>query len=263
MKEHIIVSMTSFPGRITNVGKSIFFMLSKQTMPPDEIYLWLAAPEFPNKELDLPKDLQTILKHENVHLHWLSKNTFVHKRHEIFKLTNDNDLVFFIDDDVRYADNLIETVVKTHTKWPNAIICYNQYSAHKYSGRRILYGRALPEMKPMPNYNRWCGQSMIPSKLYPKEILDDEHQAVRDKTSPISDECWFQPWTVFYEIPIFHLHYGWGDDIDATKGKKTGLVATSHKKDSNGYEKRDNWLNAVLDAYPNILDKYKNMFFLR
>lgn len=260
MSERVIVSMTSYPGRIKNVGKSIFFLLKKQTRIPDEIHLWLSVEEFPNKENDLPKDLVAILNLDNVHIHWVPKNTFVHKRHEIFKQTTDDDCVFLIDDDVRYSDDLIQKVMEAHAKFPNSIVCYNRYHKHRYVGRKILYGAPIDETEPSINKVRWCGQSMIPSKLYPKDILDAAHQEVRNRTSPISDECWFQPWTVFYDIPIFHLRYGWGTDIDPTNGKLKGIVGFSHQKEANGYTKRDNWLHAVVTSYPEIFKKYNKLF---
>lgn len=260
MSERVLVSMTSYPGRISNVSKSIWLLLFKQIRRPDEIHLWLAEPEFPNREKDLPQDLQKLLSIPCVKLHWVEKNTYVHKRHEIFKITNDNDCVFLIDDDVRYSDDLIRKVMETHDKFPNCIVCYNQYPRHQYSGRKIIYGIGAREIKPEANLNRWCGQSMIPSKLYPKDILSEENQSIRDITSPVSDECWFQPWTVFYDIPIYHLKYGWGIDLDSNKGKLSGLVSWSHKKDENGYEKRDNWLYDVLNKYPKILEKFKRLF---
>ena len=260
MNEKILVSMTSYPGRISNVGKAIYLLLSKQTRKPDEIHLWLSVEEFPNKEKDLPQDLINILFIDKVKLHWVPKNTYVHKRHEIFKQTTDEDCVFLIDDDVRYADDLIEKVMDAHKTYPDSIICYNQYNPHLYNGKHILYKNNRSGQGPHTNVTRWCGQSMIPSKLYPKEILDDAHQEVRNKTSPISDECWFQPWIVYNDISIYHLKYGWGTDIDPKKGKNTGLVSFSHQKESNGYERRDNWLFAVLSAYPQILEKYKRLF---
>lgn len=252
--------MTSYPGRIQNVGMSIFLLLTQQTLPPDEIHLWLAIPQFPNIENDLPVDLRTVIKHPDVFVHWLPENTYVHKRHEIFKIVSPNDCVFLIDDDVKYADDLIETVMKTHQKYPNCIVCYNQYESHTYDGIKIRYHKRLPETKPMACYNRWCGQSMIPAKLYPKHILSKPYQAVRNKTSPISDECWFQPWTVFYDIPIYHLHYDWGCDISNEINKWDGLCRYSHQKDDNGLERRDNWLNAVLRSFPSIMEKYKKLF---
>ena len=91
-EEKIIVSMTSYPKRISNVGKSIYALLSRQTLPPDEIHLWLSIKQFPKQNLDLPKDLQTLIEHQDqIHLHWIEENTYVHKRHEYFKMAKDNE----------------------------------------------------------------------------------------------------------------------------------------------------------------------------
>lgn len=256
----IVISMTSYPGRIKNVSKSISFLLEKQTVKPDEIYLWLSAEEFPNKENDLPVELTTIISnHNNVYLRWVEKNTYVHKRHEIFKFI-ENAYVFLIDDDVRYADDLIETVIGKAEKWPNTIVCYNRYNRHLYRGKRIVYGHTIPADLPPTTRYRWCGQSMIPSNIYPKECLTEENQKIRDNTSPVSDECWFQPWIVKNDIPICYCNYGWGEDIDPNNGKSKGIVAWSHQREANGLERRDNWLFAVLSAYPEIMEKYRRLF---
>lgn len=256
----IIVSMTSYPARIRNVAKSIFLILSYQTLKPDAVHLWLAEQQFPGRNADLPKDLLAVCKLPKVHLHWVPGNTYVHKRHEIFRDIDDAACVFLIDDDVRYSNDLIERVMSVHKKHPDCIVCYNNYTLHKYNGRRIVYENSTLGPGPHVNKVRWCGQSMIPARLYPREILDEAHQKVRGKTSPVSDECWFQPWIVLHGIPIYYLSYGWGIDIDPQNGKNKGLVGWSHKKDANGYEKRDNWLHAVLSAYPDILKKYKKEF---
>lgn len=256
----IIVSMTSYPKRITNVGKSIFLLLTRQSVVPDEIHLWLSIEEFPKLEDSLPADLRAVLNHESVYLHWVKKNTYVHKRHEIFNIVDENDLVFFVDDDVKYSDNLISTVLKTHKRFPNCIICYNRYALHKYRGRHIIYGKRVGDSYPQVNRVRWCGQSMIPAKLYPRVILGESYKSVRDRTSPISDECWFQPWTVFYDIPIYHLNFGWGSNICKDIDHNKGLCVSTHYTDSNGLERRDNWLHAVLEAYPDILEKYRRLF---
>lgn len=252
--------MTSYPKRITNVGKAIYFLLTKQTVKPDEIHLWLSTEEFPNREKGLPADLQEMLLIPKITLHWLNKNTYVHKRHEYFKIAKDNDLVFLIDDDVRYADNLIEAVLTTYNKFSDCIICYNRYDEHRYKGKRIVYGFILPAYTKFINKSRWCGQSMIPAKLYPKECLKEEYQNIRNKVDPVSDECWFQPWVVYNDIPLVHLSYGWGVNIDPKIRKEDGIVGWSHQKEANGLERRDNWLAAVLDAIPKLKEKYIRLF---
>lgn len=258
-RPRIIVSMTSYPARINNVPVSIFALLKQQTLPPDEIHLWLAIPQFPNKEADLPKPLVAMAHNRMVTIHWLEKNTYVHKRHEIFK-TVTNGCVFLIDDDVIYDKTLIKTVMDVHSKHPDAIICYNHYDKHRYNGKHILYGEACKDIGPYVNKYRWCGQSMIPALLYPRNILTDDMQHIRDQSSPVSDECWFQPWVVFNDIPICYLGFGWGTDITPDTGKNTGICSWSHSKDANGFEKRDNWLHSVLSNFHEIKDKYARVF---
>ena len=258
-KSRIIVSMTSYPARIKNVPVSIFALRKQQTLPPDEIHLWLAIPQFPNKEADLPKELILMAKAGLVTIHWLEKNTYVHKRHEIFKTTT-NECVFLIDDDVIYDKNLIKMVMDVHDKYPDSIVCYNHYDKHRYKGKHILYGEYCQHNGLYVNQYRWCGQSMIPSSIYPKEVLTSDYQAIRDDSSPISDECWLQPWIVFHDIPIYYLNFGWGTDIDPATGKNTGIVSWSHQKDKNGYERRDIWLNNVLQKIPHLYTKYKVTF---
>lgn len=255
----IIVSMTSYPGRIKNVGIAIYLLLAQQTLPPDEIHLWLAISQFPNKEADLPTDLKTILRIPKVKLHWLDKNTYCHKRHEIFKYTKDDDCVFLFDDDVIYNSRLIETVMADHKRFPTAVIDYEWYAEHQYNGRRILYNNAKNYSKPSVNI-RWCGQSMIPSKVYPKECLSDDVQAVRDEICPVCDESWFTPWLVANNVPVFCEHFGWGEDIDKDNSKWKGLCSSTHQVEANGYEKRDNWLYTVLQKFPVLLAAYKEKF---
>ena len=95
-KERIIVSMTSYPKRIMNIEKSIFYLLTKQTVKPDEIHLWLSIEEYPNQYNDLPENIRLLIDSDTIILHWVQKNTYVHKRHEYFKIAQDNDLVFLI-----------------------------------------------------------------------------------------------------------------------------------------------------------------------
>lgn len=261
MSEKIVISITSYPKRIGNVGKTIFLILTKQTRKPDEIHLWLAEPEFPNKERDLPDDLTTIITTvPNVFLHWLPKNTYAHKKHEYFKCAADNDCVFLLDDDVRYSDDLIEKVMSAHEKFSNAVIAFNHYSAHIYYGRKIVYVNPKTGWN-VPRYDtRLCTQCMIPAGIYPKEALTDENQNIRDRICPVCDETWLNPFLVYANIPIFHFNYDWGIDISKSASHYDGLCVYTHVKESNGYERRDNWLYAVLEAFPKFKDDYRKKF---
>lgn len=253
--------MTSYPGRITNVGKAIYLLLTKQTRKPDEIHLWLAEPEFPNREKDLPQDLQIMLHIDNLFLHWLPKNTYCHKRHEIFHIATEDDCIFIIDDDTYYANSLIETVMKWHEKYPNAVISYNSASIHKYAGKHILYPGTPMCQPPRVNFGRINGNSMFPFKVMPKAVYERGYEETRDKCTPICDESWITPWLVYFDVPIIWLNFGWGVEINHAKvDMNKGLVSQTHKIEANGLERRDNWLANVLDAFPKIKEKYERLF---
>ena len=262
MKERVIVSMTSYPGRICNVGIAIYFLLTRQTRKADEIHLWLAEPEFPSREKDLPQDLNSILEacDDVVFLHWLPKNAYCHKRHEIFHSAKPGDCIFIIDDDTYYADNLIETVMGVHMKYPEAIISYNVASCHKYQGKHMLYPES-PVGGPYVNLGRINGNSMFPFNAMPKEVYDLSNVEIRDRCTPICDESWITPWLVYHDVPIIWLNFGWGTEINPNRVKMwQGLVSQTHKIEANGLERRDNWLANVLDSFPEIKEKYERLF---
>lgn len=259
-RPRIIVSMTSYPARIKNVPFAIFALLKLQKLPPDEIHLWLALPQFPNKESDLPDELVVMAKSGLMTIHWLPKDTVCHKRHEIFHYCHPNDCVFIIDDDTFHKDTLISTVMEYHTKYPNAVISYNNGTLHQYQGKHILYN-ASPNGGPYTNLGRINGNSMFPAHIMPKEVYSYDYAKQRDYCTPICDESWITPWLVYYDIPIIWLNFGWGTEIDPEHIKlMDGLVSQTHKIESNGLERRDNWLSNVLDTFPFIKEKYVRLF---
>lgn len=260
MNGKIIVSMTSYPKRISLVGRSITALLEKQTMKPDEIHLWLSEEEFVNFEKDLPNDLNEVLKNEKVFLHWVGKNTYCHKRYEIFNITNDDDCVFIIDDEIYYPDNTIETCMERHQKFPNAIVMIHQYASHLYDGKRCMYENVCLDNEAHINVYRVASNSLFPSRVFPKYVLSEKYKEIRDRCTPVCDESWMQPFYCKEHIQMTYCHLGWGEDIEPENGKKQGLVSTNHNIEENGLERRDNWLANVLNEFPEIKKIYEDEF---
>ena len=106
----IIVSMTSWPKRIKNVALVINSLLN-QTIEPDLIELNLSINQFPNKEKDLPKELNLLLSKKNkIEINWVEKNTGVFKKiiPTIKKLYGLNYYLLSVDDDIIYRKDYIE-----------------------------------------------------------------------------------------------------------------------------------------------------------
>ena len=257
--ERVFVTLTSYPKRITNVSASISSIMDRQSRPPDEVHLWLSSMEFPGLESDLPVELLSETDRPGVFLHWLPGNTYVHKRHELFKYVDDDVCVFSIDDDVLYSEKLIETTMEVHDRHPLSPINYEAYSEHLYRGHRTLYGNFNKHDKPSTMV-RLCGQSMVPSVMYPRTSLSRQNVAIRDRTSPINDEPWINPWMVWIGASVLNQHFGWGTDIDKNINKWDGLCSKVHKEAEPGMSWNDKWLYAVLNEYPDFMKAYEERF---
>ena len=115
----VVVCMTSWTKRIENV-KCVVENVMKGTFQPDRLYLSLSVEEFPNKELDLPKDLVKYFNgNEKLIINWVDgENTKTMKKvFPVLQYLNDNDIIIPMDDDVIYPLSYIEKRVmeyKTH-----------------------------------------------------------------------------------------------------------------------------------------------------
>lgn len=100
----IVVSMTSWKARIGNVYAVIQSLLN-QCRVPNSIELNLAVTEFPNKEKDLPLDLQKLVDDSSlVHINWVETDTNVFKKiiPTLQKYMGEEYIMLSVDDDIIY-----------------------------------------------------------------------------------------------------------------------------------------------------------------
>ena len=104
--------MTSWPKRIDNVPKVIFSLLN-QSVKPDSIELNLSIEEFPNKEKDLPEELQSIVENELCNVNWVEKNTKSFKKFipVLQKYYGESYFILTVDDDRLYGSDYIKSMV--------------------------------------------------------------------------------------------------------------------------------------------------------
>ena len=125
VNQNIIVTFTSWKKRIKNIPKVLDTIL-KQTMLPWKIVLNLSSSEFPNKEGDLPEDVVSYLKKNNVEIYWVDgENTRQWKKIIPTMKRYPDKWTVCIDDDRLYDNNLIEKLWKKHLEFPNNPITTN------------------------------------------------------------------------------------------------------------------------------------------
>jgi hypothetical protein len=114
--QQVIVSLTTFKTRVPEIWKVIESLL-RQTVQPDRIILYcqmdnLAA--LPQELLNQrERGLEIELCDDSLRSH--TKYYYAFKQHP-------EDIVITVDDDMFYQSDLVETLLKFHEQYPNAII---------------------------------------------------------------------------------------------------------------------------------------------
>lgn len=117
-RTRIIVSLTSYPGRIHCVHKAIESLLN-QTTKPDMIILWLAGSQFPGKLKDLPRELLSLRRY-GLTISWCD-DLKSHKKYYQVMQQYPNDIVITVDDDLYYDEDMIELLFNAHQRHPGCV----------------------------------------------------------------------------------------------------------------------------------------------
>jgi len=198
--KRVVVSLTSFPKRISNV-RVVIECLLRQTIAPDMIVLWLSTEQFPNQYDDLPTNLKNI-KSDRVKIRFVEGDIRSHKKYYYAFKEYPNDYVITVDDDIFYPPNMIDELLRAKEKYGNAVI-----------GRYCLVMKYKENGEPFP-YNKWAddyeintpdaflgtggGTLFEPSKLY-KDVLNIELAA---KLAPLADDVWLNAMIRLAKLPI-------------------------------------------------------------
>jgi hypothetical protein len=189
-KNNIVVSLTSFPGRIHLVSLVIESMLYQKTQPR-AIVLWLSEEEFPS-EFILPNQLIDLQK-RGLTIRFVKDNIKPHKKYFYAFNAFPDSSVLTIDDDEYYPPNLIPNFILYQRKYPSAII---GSKARKIS---VVQNRFKP-------YNDWeiCNDFHLPSTyllnigsggiLYPSSSLSERTFSIDmiKKYALLTDDLWIK-----------------------------------------------------------------------
>lgn len=186
-KDAIIVSLTSFPTRISTLWLCIESIL-RQSVKPDKIILWLSKEQFPTMT-SIPTDL-TELQKRGLEIRLVDGDIKSHKKYYYVFNEYPESIIITIDDDIIYNDTLIEELLKEHSQHRKDIICaYSRIISYTESG----------ELKP---YKKWkknegkCqsnlffgsgGGTLFPAHSLYKDLLNIE---LAKKLTPTADDIW-------------------------------------------------------------------------
>lgn len=188
-EEEIVVSLTSFPGRIHIVHKTIQTILMQSKVKPDQVILWLATEQFPNKEKDLPNSL-LLLRDFGLQILWCEDIRSYKKLIPTLKLYP-KAVIITADDDVYYKSDWVKNLFIEHLNDKNSILCNKATKFFLGKNDEFLCISGGKEYYSNASYlNKLVGVGGV---LYPSECFDDEimQEKIFMDICPTNDDIWF------------------------------------------------------------------------
>jgi len=186
----LIVSLTSFPGRMYDIHYCLYSLLN-QTIKPDAVVLWLAEEQFPNKEKDVPPEVLHLFQN-GLTIKWF-ENIGSYKKLIPSLREYPNDIIVTADDDIYYPENWLALLYNSYVEEPTYIHCHrahrikcSQYgSVDKYNEWEKEIVNNIPSFF---NFSTGGSGVLYPAKSLYKDAL--KHDLFMD-LCPTADDVWF------------------------------------------------------------------------
>lgn len=244
--EDVIVSVTSFPARISTVHVTIKSLL-EQSFKPHKLILWLAKEQFPSREKALPTDLLR-LKEFGLEIEWCN-DIKSYKKLVPSLLKYPDNVIVTADDDVIYEEDWLLQLVVTHIVNPSHIICHRAHRASLDKENNIINYRSWSQdiKCTNPSYSTFftgCGGVLYP----PKSLLNIVTDAnLFTKICPHGDDIWFWGMAVLNGTKIQRVMDSNFQLNQTPDTQESALWIRNVSQDGN-----DVMLKALLKNYPEI-----------
>ena len=217
---NIVVSLTSFPGRIHIVHKTIRTLLMQKTKP-DKIELWLAVEQFPQKVI--PEKLKKLDKF-GLTICWTTDSRSYKKL--IPTLTNNqNSIIITCDDDVYYKRTWLQRLYASYLKYPTDIHCHRATQMiHSNEGWSAI-GGGQSYYHEASFLNKLVG---IGGVLYPPKSLHEDvsKKELFMKLAPTNDDIWFWLMAVLNNCKVRVCEHNQHRPVDVLGAAKTAKLNT-------------------------------------
>ena len=231
----LIVSLTSFPARISFVPQVIDCLLA-QTRQADEIVLYLSEEQFPARDAELPEALREAASAGHLRIRWVSGDLKPHKKYIYAFREYPRDIVVTVDDDVLYDRKLLENLWTTHLEFPDAVVAgrthlitrNSQGQPRPYASwlRRVMGFEEGPSMQ---LFAVGIGGVLYDPEWFPEELYDER---VIIDTCLLADDLWLKTMEAAAGIPV--VRHSGGELIQVIPGsQETALYSANLKQNRN------------------------------
>lgn len=203
--DNLIVSLTSFPGRINDVWKTIE-SIKMQTVLPSKIFLWLSKEQFPDCESSLPQSLLRQVD-DLFEIRFVDGDIRSHKKYYYAFLEYPGKSIITFDDDVFYDKDVIRCLVECAKSYPNCIIANHAKKISYCDGKLLPYKDWNKDIKQFETRNLiqiGVGGVLYPPNTLDKKVLDRE---LFMSLTPKADDIWLNAMARLNGTPIVKSPY--------------------------------------------------------
>lgn len=251
-EKKVIVSFTSFPGRIDKVWIVVKCLL-RQTVRPDKIVLWLSKEQF--KDVPMPGNLREQMN-DIFEIRMVNNDYRSHKKYcYAFKEFRD-DIVILIDDDIFYPSTMIEDLLDAMKEHSGTVICrYGSEMGYNADGKLLPFNKWWNEKMASSDSNNFFlgtgGGSLFLPKLLVNTVADTE---LATRLTPFADDIWINAMIRMSSLPTYKIKCGLL--LQVTDQQKIAL------KKQNAYEgQNDIQFSKIIEYFMN--EKKINPFIKR
>jgi hypothetical protein len=232
-KNHnIIVSLTSFPGRITDVW-IVIECIFRQSIKADKIILWLSKSQF--EGLDLPKNLLEQVD-RGLEINFVDYDLRSHKKYYYALEKYADSIIITIDDDVYYHENVLSTLYESYVKHPNCVIANR---AHKITFDEKT-GVILPYQKWQHNIKEDAPSFLyvptgVGGVLYPPKSLSNKllNPDVIKNICFHADDLWLKAGSLIADTKVITTKFYKQEFITIGKTQNSKLVTSNSLNGGN------------------------------
>ncbi|MDR1305831.1 MAG: hypothetical protein LBK76_11515 [Verrucomicrobiales bacterium] len=191
----LIVSLTSFPQRMTDVHYCLYSLLT-QKLKPNRVVLWLSPEEFPRLEADVPEKVLR-LREFGLEIHWCEDNLKPYNKLIHSLETFPDAVIVTADDDIFYPNDWLGKLYAAYLRRPELIHCHlvDRVTVDEHG-----------EPAPYPQWGQGYGTSVLNllmgfcGVLYPPRVLhpDVTRRELFQKLCPTGDDLWFWAMAVLH-----------------------------------------------------------------
>lgn len=253
----IIVSLTSYPDRMYDIKYALYSLLH-QSLKPDQIILWLAEEQFPNREGDIAPSLLA-MRESGLTIRWCEDIKSYKKLIPALELYPE-DIIVTADDDIYYPENWLEQLYNSYRENPDCIHCHRAHRVRISGGKIAPYytweQKIEMEEASYDAFPTGCGGILYPPHSLYKDITNKE---LFMSLSPSADDIWFWAMSILNGTKIRILKNGIKDTMVVNWAREIGLCEEGTLYKVNGTRQgNDAFLQNVSVQYPELLEILKS-----